>query len=136
MVINYFVYYDGENITGVELYKQTQPGDFVSLQDEESNIDVELIISDYKVVADALVEMSQAEKDAKALPDLLDQERIWVAQELHECDIMARFFETGDTNRQVGLLADWHTWAIALRDYIDSEGNIDPAGRPTGKPTA
>jgi hypothetical protein len=128
--IDYFVYHTAGNIDGVELYKKTQSGDFIALNAEESTIDPELIYSDYKVEAGALVEMSQAEKDAKAAPETLLTEQAFVAAELHECDIMTRIFDTGDTTRQVATLAEWNTYAIQLRDYISNNGTIT-GSRPT-----
>lgn len=123
--INFYVYHESGVVTAVELYKQTQPGVFISLVDDEANVDADLIISDYKVVSDALVEMSQAEKDAKAAPETLENELIWVAGELNQCDIMAAYYRTGDTARQTATEAAWNTYAVELRDYISNDGTIN-----------
>ena len=130
MNIDYFVYHESGNIIGVELFRQTQPGDFISLNADESTIDPELIISDFKVDSGALIEMSQAEKDAKALPEKRDNERLWVAGELHDYDVMSAYYRTGDTARQTATESAWNTYAIQLRDYISSDGTIN-GSRPT-----
>lgn len=125
MIISYYVYHESGNIVGVELYQQTQAGDFICLNAEESTIDPELIVSDYKVDSGALVEMSQAEKDLKAHPETLLTEQAFVAQELHECDVMAAYYRTGDTARQTSTESDWNLYAIELRDYISNNGTIN-----------
>ncbi|MDW6005509.1 hypothetical protein [Vibrio mangrovi] len=62
----------------------------------------------------------------------------WVQAELDDVDVQLKYHATGDTKRQQLAVADWNTYAIALRDYTttDTEGNVVIVGdarpvRPT-----
>jgi len=63
----------------------------------------------------------------------LEDEQAWVTEELLFCDVMARFFATGDTGRQVSSQAAWDIYTIDLRDYIT--GDTINGSRPTTKPS-